>query len=157
MLIEGLSLYPAELSLPFQGILRCGHTIWVFVSLPWLGDHHALQLHSGFCCEPLGSSLGICKSSIASHLKGLDPSLDFCTRNLTNIHSADLDLIDKDRIYKWKGALSKLEMTKDRVDHKPNLSLLSLSHISGIFIFYFRNYDLPRILGKRALSGQNVI
>ena len=43
-----LSLSLAELSSPCQRILRCGHTIWVSVSLPWLGDHHALQLHSGF-------------------------------------------------------------------------------------------------------------
>ena len=47
-----LSLSLAELSSPCQGILRCDHTVWVSVSLPWLGDHHALQLHSGFCCEP---------------------------------------------------------------------------------------------------------
>ena len=39
-------------------------------------------------------------------------------------------------------------MTKDRVDYKPHLSLFSLSHISGTFIFNFRNEDLPRILGK---------
>ena len=51
-----LSLSPAELSSPCPRILRCGHTIWVSVSLPWLGDHHALQLHSGFCCEPPRSS-----------------------------------------------------------------------------------------------------
>ena len=37
-----LSLSLAELSSPSQRILRCGHTIWVSVSLPWLGDHHAL-------------------------------------------------------------------------------------------------------------------
>ena len=61
----------------------------------------------------------------------------------------DLDLIDKERIYKIKGALTKVEMTKDRVDHKTHLSILSLSHISGTFIF---NY-LTRILG----FGQNVI
>ena len=42
-----LSLSLAELLSPCQRILRCGHTIWVFVYLPWLGDHHALQLHSG--------------------------------------------------------------------------------------------------------------
>ena len=36
-------------------------TIWVSVSLPWLGDHHALQLHSGFCCEPPRSSHGLCR------------------------------------------------------------------------------------------------
>ena len=56
-----LSLSLAELSSPYQRILRCGHTIWVSVSLPWLGDHHALQLHSGFCCEPPRSSHGLCR------------------------------------------------------------------------------------------------
>ena len=56
-----LSLSPAELSSPCQRILRCGHTIWVSVSLPWLGDHHALQLHSGLCCEPPRSSHGLCR------------------------------------------------------------------------------------------------
>ena len=61
--------------------------------------------------------------------------------------------MDKDRIYKWKGTLTKVEMTKDRYDHKTHLLLLSLSHISGTFIFNFRNDDLPRILGFR----QNVI
>ena len=39
-----LSLSPAELSSPCPRILRCGHTIWVSVSLPLLGDHHALHL-----------------------------------------------------------------------------------------------------------------
>ena len=50
-----------------------------------VGDYHALQLHSGICCEPPCSSHGLCrkcsnvqKSPIASHLKGLDPSIDFC-------------------------------------------------------------------------------
>ena len=63
-----LSLYLAELSSPCQRILRCGHTIWVSVSLPWLEDHHALQLHSGFCCEPPRSSHGLCrKCSEISH------------------------------------------------------------------------------------------
>ena len=56
-----LSLPLADLSSPCQRILRCGHTIWVSVSLPWLGDHHALQLHSGFCCEPPRSSHGLCR------------------------------------------------------------------------------------------------
>ena len=56
-----LSLSPAELSSPCPRILRCGHTIWVSVSLPWLGDHRALQLHSGFCCEPPISSQGLCR------------------------------------------------------------------------------------------------
>ena len=55
-----------------------------------------------------------------------------------------VNLIDKDRIYKYKGALAQVEMTKDRVDH---LSLLSLSHISRTLIFTFRNDDLPRTLG----------
>ena len=44
-----------------KGILRFGHTIWVSISLPWLGDHHALQLHSRFCCEPPFSSHGLCR------------------------------------------------------------------------------------------------
>ena len=56
-----LSLSLAELSLPCQRILRCGHTIWVSVSLPRLGDHHVLQLHSGFCWEPPCSSHGLCR------------------------------------------------------------------------------------------------
>ena len=56
-----LSLSLAELSSPCQRILRCGHTIWVSVSLPWLGDHQAHQLHSGFCCEPPRSSHGLCR------------------------------------------------------------------------------------------------
>ena len=56
-----LSLSPAELSSPCLRILRGGHTIWDSVSLPWLGDHHALQLHCGFCCEPPRSSHGLCR------------------------------------------------------------------------------------------------
>ena len=57
-----LSLSLAEMSSPFQRILRCGHTIWVSVFLPWLGDHQpALQLHSGFCCEPPRLSHGLCR------------------------------------------------------------------------------------------------
>ena len=53
-----LSPPPAELPSPCQ---RCGLTIWICVSLPWLGDHHALQLHCGLCCEPPLSSHGLCK------------------------------------------------------------------------------------------------
>ena len=53
-----LSLSPAELSSPCQRILRCGHTIWVSVSLPWLGNRHALQLHFG---ESPRSSHGLCR------------------------------------------------------------------------------------------------
>ena len=56
-----LSLSLAELSSPCLRILRCSHTIWVSVSLSWLGDHHALKLHSGFCCEPPRSSHGFCR------------------------------------------------------------------------------------------------
>ena len=56
-----LSPSPAELSSPCPRIMRCGHTIWVSVSLPLLGDHHKLQLHSGFCCEPPRSSHGLCR------------------------------------------------------------------------------------------------
>ena len=40
------SLSPAELYSPCPRILRCGHTIWVSFSLPWLGDHHTnILLH----------------------------------------------------------------------------------------------------------------
>ena len=35
--------------------------IWVSVSLPWVGDHHVLQMHSGFCCETRLSSHGLCR------------------------------------------------------------------------------------------------
>ena len=44
-----------------RSILRCGHTIWVSVSSPRLGDHHVLQLHSGFSCEAPCSSHGFCR------------------------------------------------------------------------------------------------
>ena len=91
------------------------------------------------------------RSPIASHL--FSRFLDLKLRK----HIVNLDLLDKDRIYKWKGALTKVEITKDRVDHKPHLSLHSLSHTSWTFIFNFRNDDLPRILGNRALFGQNII
>ena len=56
-----LSLTPAELSSPCLRILSCGHTIWISFSLPWFGDHHATQLHSGFCCEPPRLSHGLCR------------------------------------------------------------------------------------------------
>ena len=56
-----LSLSLVELSSPCQRNLRCGHSIWVFVSLLGLGDHHALQLHSWFCCEPPPSSHILCR------------------------------------------------------------------------------------------------
>ena len=147
------SLSPAELSSPCQRILRCGHTIWVTVSLPWLGDHHA---QSGFYWEPLRSSHGLCikclEVSYSISSQGLGSFSRFLDLKLRK-HIAD----DKDRIYKWKGALTKVEMIKDRVDHKPHLSLLSLSYISWTFIFNFRNDDLPRNLGNRALFGQNII
>ena len=62
--------------------------------LPWLGDYHALQLHSGFCCEPPRHMVFVGyvqKSPIASHLKGLDPSLDFCCQGpaLTGIKEGE--------------------------------------------------------------------
>ena len=56
-----LLLSPAELSSPCQRILRCGHTIGVPIPSPCWGDHHALQLHSGFCSEPPRSSHGLCR------------------------------------------------------------------------------------------------
>ena len=73
-----LSLSPAEFSLPCQRILRCGHTIWVSVSLLRL-DHHALQLHSvaNLLVRHMVFVGNVQRSPIA-HLKGLDPSLDFC-------------------------------------------------------------------------------
>ena len=158
-----LSLSPAELSSPCQRILRCGHTIWVSGSLPWLGGHRALQFESGFCCEPLRPSHGLCRKcsevSYSISSQGIESFSRFLDLKLRK-HIADLDLIDKDvkdRIYKWKGALTKVDMTKDRVDHKPHLPLLSLSHISWTFIFNFQNDDLPLILGNRTLFGQNVI
>ena len=68
------SLSPAELALPCQGILRYGHTIWVSVSLPWLEDHHALQLHSGL--TP-GLSHSLCRKcsevSYSISSQGLQP------------------------------------------------------------------------------------
>ena len=33
----------------------------VSVSSPWLGDQQALQLHSGFCCDPPHLSHGLCR------------------------------------------------------------------------------------------------
>ena len=51
-----ISLSPAELSSP------CPRIPPEFpFSLPWLGDHHALQCHSGFCCEPPCSSHDLCR------------------------------------------------------------------------------------------------
>ena len=71
-----LSLSPPDLSSPCSMILRSSF------SLPWFGDHYALQLHSGFCWNLLVRYMvfvgNIHKPPIASHLKGLDPSLDFC-------------------------------------------------------------------------------
>ena len=52
---------PCRIVFACQRILKCGHTICVSVSLSWLGDHHALQLHSGFCCEPPRSLHGLCR------------------------------------------------------------------------------------------------
>ena len=43
---EDLEMWPYHLSFHFS---------------PWLGDHHALQLHSEFCCEPPRSSHGLCR------------------------------------------------------------------------------------------------
>ena len=121
--------------------------------------HHALQLHSGFCCEPPCSSHGLRRKysevSYSISSQGLESFFRFLDLKLRK-PIVDLDLIDKDRIYKWKGALTRVEITEDRTDHEPHLSLLSLSHISWTFIFNFQNDDLPRILGNRALFGQNV-
>ena len=70
-----ISLSLAELSSPCQRILRCGHTIWDSVSLPWLGDSNCI-LYS--VANPLVHHMvfvgNVQKSPIASHLKGLYPS-----------------------------------------------------------------------------------
>ena len=51
------------------------HLSFCFFTL--LADHHALHLHSGFCCEPPRSLHGLCmKCSEVSH-SILDPSHDF--------------------------------------------------------------------------------
>ena len=52
---------------------------------------------TAFCCEPLRSSHGLCKSPIAC--QGLGSFSRFLDLKLRK-HIADLDLIDKDRIYK---------------------------------------------------------
>ena len=90
-----LSMSPAELSSPCQRTLRCGHTISFSASSPWLRHHHALQLHSGFCCDPPRSSDGLCRKryevSYSISSQGLDPSLDFCCQGpaLTGIRNVD--------------------------------------------------------------------
>ena len=45
-MLEDFEMWPYHLSFRF---------------LTWLGDHHALQLHSGFFCEPPRSSHGLCR------------------------------------------------------------------------------------------------
>ena len=110
----------------------------IVFAMSWLGDHYALQLLSGFCCEPHGLCRKCLEVSYSISSQGLGSFLRFRDLKLRK-HIADFDLIDKDRIYKWKGAVTKVEMTKDRFDHKPHLSLLSLSHTSGTFIFNFQN------------------
>ena len=76
------SLPPAELSLPCWSILRCGHTIRISVSLPWLGDHHALHCILDSLANLLVRHVvfvgNVLKSAIASRFKSLDPSFDFC-------------------------------------------------------------------------------
>ena len=86
-----LSLSLAELSSSCQRILRCGHTIWVFVSLLWLGDHHALQLLSRFCCEPPCSSHDLCRKcsevSYSISSQGLGSfSLFLLSRSISHRH-----------------------------------------------------------------------
>ena len=44
---EDLEMWPYHLSFRFFSMVR--------------GDHHALQLHSGFCCKPPRSSHGLCR------------------------------------------------------------------------------------------------
>ena len=48
-----LSRSLAELSSPCQRILRCSHTIWVSISLPWLGD----LMHSNCILDSVANRL----------------------------------------------------------------------------------------------------
>ena len=84
-----LSLSLAELSSPCQRILRCGHTVWVAVSLPWLRDHHALQMHSGFCCEPPRSSHGLCRKCSKVSYSILSQGIESFSRFLLSRSSSD--------------------------------------------------------------------
>ena len=52
-----LSLSLAELSSPCPRILY--HLSFIFFTM--VGEHHALQLYSGFCCKPPRSSHGLCR------------------------------------------------------------------------------------------------
>ena len=86
-----LSLPHVELSSPYQRIFRCGHTIWVTVSSPWLGDHHVLHLHSGFCCKPPRSPHGLCRKcsevSYSISYQGLGSfSRDLLSRSSSHRH-----------------------------------------------------------------------
>ena len=62
-----LSLFLAPFSVPYRIVFAMPEDlvmllyIWVSVSSPWLGGHHALQLNSWFCCEPPRSSHGLCR------------------------------------------------------------------------------------------------
>ena len=46
---------------PLQNCLRHAQGSEFPFFLPRLGDHHTLQLHSGFCCKPALSSHGLCR------------------------------------------------------------------------------------------------
>ena len=77
-----LPLLLAPFTVTCRIVLRCGHTIWVSFSLPWLGDYHAFQLHSvaNLLVRHMVFVGNIQKSPIASHRKVLDPSLDFSVK-----------------------------------------------------------------------------
>ena len=68
-----LSLPLAELSSPCQRILRCGHAIWVSVSLPWLGkSSHGLcrkcsEVSYSISSQGLGSFSRFLLSRSSSH------------------------------------------------------------------------------------------
>ena len=79
-----LSLSSAELFLPWQRILRCGYTIWVSVSFTMVGIMHAsciLDSVVNLLIRHMVFEGNVKKSPITSHLKGLDPSLDFCCQS----------------------------------------------------------------------------
>ena len=61
-----------------------------FCFLPWLGDHHALQLHSGFCCEPPRSSHGLCR-------KYSEVSYSISSQGLLSISAVKVQLSQAER------------------------------------------------------------
>ena len=53
-----------------------------------LGDHHALQLHSGFCCEPPRSSHGLCRKCSEVSYSISSQGLESFSRFLLSVSSS---------------------------------------------------------------------